>query len=99
FVRERVLHEMVRVTRTNGIIMIVEYAVPPVSVWHSLLLRLARRGEGEYFAEFVTSDFRRLLKRTGIQIEQEVPVLIGIARITRGINKKELGKAALWVQR
>lgn len=47
FVRERVLSEMVRVTALDGIIMIVEYAIPSTNVWHALLLRLARRGEGK----------------------------------------------------
>ncbi len=88
-VRERVLCEMVRVTARGGIVMIVEYAIPSANVWHSFLLRLARWGEGEYFAEFIASDFRGLLNRTGIQIEREVPALMGVARITRGINTKE----------
>ncbi len=95
FVRERVLHEMVRVTVPDGIIMIVEYAIPPKNVWHSLLLRLAQRGEGKYFAEFVSSDFRGLLKKVGIQIEREVPVLMGIGRITRGIDKKAPGEGSV----
>lgn len=98
-VRERVLREMVRVSRTNAIIMIVEYAVPPGSVWHSLLLRLARCGETAYFPEFITSDFRGLVQKVGIQIEREVAVLMGFGRIMRGINKKEPRKAALLVQR
>ncbi len=89
FVRERVLREIVRVTRTNGTIMIVEYAVPPTSTWHSLLLHLARWGETVYFPEFISSDFRGLLERAGIQIEREVTVLMGIGRITRGIDRKE----------
>ncbi len=88
FLRERVVHEMVRVTKLEGIIMIVEYAIPPKNARHSLLLRLTGRAEGEYFAEFVASDFRGLLNGMGIQIEKEVPVLMGIARITRGTNTK-----------
>ncbi len=87
-VRKRVLNEMVRVTELNGIIMIVEYAVPPTNAWYSFLLRLAQRGEGKYFAEFVASDFRGLLEKVGIQIDRDVPVLMHLARITRGINTK-----------
>ncbi len=88
FLRERVVHEMVRVTKLEGIIMIVEYPIPPKNAWHSLLLRLARRAEGEYFAEFVASDFRGLLNRVGIQIGKEIPVLMSIARITRDKHKR-----------
>ena len=77
-----------RVTALDGIITIVEYAIPSTNAWHALLLRLARWGEGRYFAEFVSSDFRGLLKKVGIEIDREVPMLMGIARITRGINKK-----------
>ncbi|MGZ4942116.1 MAG: class I SAM-dependent methyltransferase [Halobacteriota archaeon] len=87
-VRERVLLERVQVTALNGTIIIIEYAIPPMNVWHSFLLRLARWGEGKYFAEFVSSDFRGLLNKVGIKIEREVPVLMRMARITRGINTK-----------
>jgi ubiquinone/menaquinone biosynthesis C-methylase UbiE len=87
-VRERVLSETVRVTALDGIIMIVEYAIPPTNAWHALLVRLARWGEGKYFAEFVTSDFRGLLNKVGIQIDREVPILMGLVRVTRGVNKE-----------
>ncbi len=87
-VRERALSEMARVTAPNGTIMIVDYAIPSANAWHALLLRFARLGEGKYFAEFVSSDFRALLDREGIEIDREVPILMGIARITRGINTK-----------
>lgn len=90
-----VLSEMVRVSRTDGIIMIVEYAVPPPSVWHALLLRLARWGETAYFPAFITSDFRGLIESVGITIEREVAVLMGFGRITRGINKKKSEGATL----
>jgi hypothetical protein len=46
-------------------------------------------GETEYFPEFVASDFRALLKKVGIRTEREVAVLMGLRRITRGINEKE----------
>jgi ubiquinone/menaquinone biosynthesis C-methylase UbiE len=83
--RERVLREMVRVSKSNGTIIIVDYAVPATNAWHSLLLRLARWGETAYFPEFVASDFRALLKKVGIRIEREVTVLMGLGRITGGI--------------
>ena len=84
--RARVLREMVRVTAFHGIILIVEYAIPPKNGWYSLLLRVAQCGEGKYFAEFVSSDVRGLLTSVGIQIDREVPVLGGLLRITRGVN-------------
>jgi ubiquinone/menaquinone biosynthesis C-methylase UbiE len=88
-IRERVLQEMVRVSKSNGTVMIVDYAVPAKNAWHSLLLRLARWGETAYFPKFVTSDFQPLLKKVGIGIEMEVAVLMGLGQITRGINRKE----------
>lgn len=97
FERERVLREMVRVTTFNGIVLIVEYAIPPKNGWYSLLLRFAQWGEGKYFAGFVTSDFRGLLTSVGTQIEREVPALMGLLRITRGINKGCERKAHIYV--
>ncbi len=94
-VRACVLAEMARVSRLNGTVMIVEYAVPPQSTWHALVLRLARWGETTYFPSFIGSDFRGLVARAGINIEREIAVLMGFGRITRAININAPGGAVL----
>jgi demethylmenaquinone methyltransferase/2-methoxy-6-polyprenyl-1,4-benzoquinol methylase len=85
---ESVVKEMARVTKANGIIIIVDYAVPAKNLLYSLFLRIARLGETKYFPEFVQSGLTEVLKTAGIRIIVEVPILAGIGRISKAINKK-----------
>jgi len=87
-VREDVVKEMARVTKANGIIIIVDYAVPAKNLLYSLFHRIARLGETKYFPEFVQSGLTEALKTAGIRIIVEVPILAGIGRISKGVNMK-----------
>lgn len=83
-IRGKVLKEMVRVTKSNGMIIIVDYALPVNKIGKFLIYRLVRLYEGEYYSKFITSDLEALLRETGIEIKEELHVLLGAGRILKG---------------
>ena len=84
-IRERVLEEMVRVTKRKGIIMIVDYALPENKMGRTLIYYLIKSYESKYYPEFVKSDIAALLRKSGIQIEKERPAMSGAGRILKGV--------------
>ena len=85
-IRERVLKEMVRVTKSNGTIVIVDYALPENKVGRFLIYHLVSFYEGEYYRKFIASDLEVLLGETGIEIKEQLPILLGAGRILKGIK-------------
>ena len=85
-IREKVLREMVRVTRLKGAIMIVDYDLPHNKISRALIYRLITLYESEYYREFIGSDLDTLLPKAGIEIVEKVPVLFGGGIILRGIK-------------
>lgn len=43
--------------------------------------------EGKYYLEFIESDLDALLRKAGIEIKEEIPILFGAGRILKGIKK------------
>jgi demethylmenaquinone methyltransferase/2-methoxy-6-polyprenyl-1,4-benzoquinol methylase len=85
-IREKVLEEMVRVTKPKGIIVIVDYTLPKNKIGRYLIYHFVKLYESKYYPEFVKSDVRALLRKLGIEIEKELPVLLGAGRILKGIR-------------
>lgn len=83
-VRARALKEMVRVTRPTGLIVIVDYALPKSKVGRFLVYHFVRLYEREYYSRFIESDLEALLRTMGIEIREDLPVLLGAARILKG---------------
>lgn len=84
-VREKVVKEMVRVTKPNGTVMVVDYALPKRNaIWRFLVYHFVRLYERLYYAEFVKSDFTALLGKCGIGVEREIPAIFGAVRILKG---------------
>lgn len=86
-IREKVLREMVRVTKPNGIIVIVDYDLPRNQIRQSLIYHLVTLYEGEYYKQFIVSDLASLLRKTGINVIERVSVLLGAGRILLGVKK------------
>ncbi len=82
--REKVLKEMVRVTKPKGMVVIVDYGLPKGKVGKFLVYHFVKLYEGEYYSKFIKSDLVVLLKKTGIEISEEIPVLLGAGRILKG---------------
>lgn len=85
-IRETVMRETVRVTKTNGVIMIVDYALPHNKIGRALIYRFITLYEGAYYKQFIGSDLDTLLDQTGIEVVERVPVLFGAGRILRGVK-------------
>jgi ubiquinone/menaquinone biosynthesis C-methylase UbiE len=85
-VREKVLQEMVRVTRPNGVIVIVDYDMPHNKIGRALIYRLITLYEGEYYREFIVSSLNSLLRKTGIEVTERVSILLGAGRILKGLK-------------
>ena len=69
-IREKVVEEMVRVTKPEGIIAIVDYALPKNKIGRYLIYHLIKSHETKYWPEFIKSDLEALLGRYNIKIEK-----------------------------
>jgi demethylmenaquinone methyltransferase/2-methoxy-6-polyprenyl-1,4-benzoquinol methylase len=88
-IREKVLKEMVRVTKPEGMIVIVDYALPENKIGRFLIYHLVRFYEREYYSKFIRSDLEALLRTSGIEIKEELQVLLGAGRILKGIRAND----------
>jgi len=83
-IREKVLKEMVRVTKPEGMIVIVDYALPRNRIGRFLIYHFVRLYEREYYLRFIKSDLEALLRKSCIEIKEELRVLLGAVRILKG---------------
>ena len=85
-IREKVLKQMVRVTKRGGMIIVIDYALPKNRIGKFLVYHLVKLYEGKYYVEFIKSDLEGLLKKSGIQIKAARRVLFSAGRILKGIT-------------
>jgi len=85
-IREKALKEMVRVTKTRGMIVIVDYSLPKNRFGKFLIYHFVKLYEGKYYSKFIKSDLYELLRRTGIEIKEELRVMLGAGKILKGIK-------------
>ena len=85
-IRDKVLKETVRVTKPKGNIMIVDYALPKNKIGKYLIYCFVKSYESKYYPEFIKSDIRTLIQNSGIEIENELPMLFGAGRILKGMR-------------
>jgi len=82
-IREKVLREMVRVTKPNGSIVIVDYALPRNGLSRFLIYHLIMLYEGEYYKKFIVSDLEALAQSERIEIIEQRSFLLGAGRVMR----------------
>ena len=85
-IREKALKELVRVTKPKGIIVIIDYALPNNKIGRFLIYHIVKLYEGKYYLEFIKSDLEALLKKTGVEIKEELPLILGAVKILKGIK-------------
>ena len=85
-IREKTLKEMVRVTKLGGMAVIIDYSLPENRVGGFLIYHFVKLYEGKYYLEFIKSNLEALLRNSGIEINEELPVLLGAGRILKGIG-------------
>lgn len=87
-IRQRVVKEMVRVTRPGGTVIVVDHSLPEKGFLRSFIYQYTKLYEGRYYPDFIRSDLKTLLRKSGIEIEQDVRLMLGGVRILKGINNK-----------
>ncbi|RPJ72388.1 MAG: methyltransferase domain-containing protein [Alphaproteobacteria bacterium] len=87
-IREKVLKEMIRVTKPQGTIVIVDYDLPKNKIGKFLIYHFIAFIEAEYYKNFIKSDLVALLNKNRIKIKKKDTVLHGVGRILKGINNK-----------
>jgi demethylmenaquinone methyltransferase/2-methoxy-6-polyprenyl-1,4-benzoquinol methylase len=83
-IRERVIREMARVTRPSGTFIVVDYALPPGRVASALAFHIVKLYEPDHYSTFVKSDLPALLESAGIDVLDQRPLLLGLAKVTVG---------------
>lgn len=91
-IRESVLKEMARVIKPGGMLVIVDYDLPENRLGRWLIYRLTQLYEGPYYSEFIRSDLHNLLRKFGVELDQQLKVMLGAGRIWTG-KKVENGVA------
>ena len=87
-IRQEVLQEMGRVTRTDGTIFIIDYATSPKSRLARYFVHyIARVFESKYYPEFIHSDLGSLLKRQEMEVVEELSVIYGIFKIIKCVRR------------
>jgi len=86
-VRERVVREMVRVTRPGGRLLVSDYQAPPGRARRALLTGAIRIYESKYYRVFIGEDLAETLERAGVRVEERRPLLFGAAVAVRGVKR------------
>ena len=83
-VRDRILFEMVRLTKPGGRIIVVDYALPqsPLAAW--LASHAIQLYERDHYVEFVRSDLSAMLESAGIRQLKTKRALWGLATVVVG---------------
>lgn len=87
-IRKKALKEIARVTKPEGITLIIDYALPENKIGEFLIYRLIKLYEGRYYPEFIKSDLEALLRESGLEIKEKLTVLRGVARVLKAIKIK-----------
>jgi demethylmenaquinone methyltransferase/2-methoxy-6-polyprenyl-1,4-benzoquinol methylase len=87
-IRGKVLKEMVRVTKPQGIIIIADYNLPENQISKFLIYHFVALYEAEYYKNFIKSDLETLLHKNRIKITDKDTVMHGVGRVLKGINNK-----------
>ena len=85
-IMEKALKEMIRVTKKDGIITIVDYAPLDNKFNRQLFYHFAKLFECKYYFDFVKFELETILEKLGIKIEKRLFVFSGIVKIIKGIN-------------
>jgi len=86
-IREKALKEMSRVTNPKGIITIFDYGLPKNKILRYLVYYLVKSHETKYYPEFIKSNLKPLLRKHGIKVEKEIPIL-GFGKFLKCLNDK-----------
>ena len=84
-VREKVLREMVRVTKKNGTVVIIDFDLPKNKIGRFFVYHFVKLFEGDHYVKFMKSDLKASIEQAGIAINEEFRILFGGGRIIKGL--------------
>jgi len=84
FIRQKVISEMIRVTKLDGRLIVVDYDLPQNKLGRILVRWFVSLYEGKYYDQFIVSDMGSLLESNGIEVTDQLPILAGAGRIWNG---------------
>lgn len=87
-IREKILKEIVRITRPQGTIVVADYNLPENKISKFLIYHFVSLYEAEYYKTFIKSDLETLLHKNRIKVIDKDTVMLGAGRILKGINNK-----------
>ena len=82
-VRERVLKEMIRVTKAEGKVVIVDYAPPKSKIRFFFLYHFVSLYESKYFSEFVKTDLQDTIKKVRLNLKESCHLFFGRVKISK----------------
>jgi demethylmenaquinone methyltransferase/2-methoxy-6-polyprenyl-1,4-benzoquinol methylase len=82
-IREKVLKEMVRVTKQKGIVVVVDYDLPKNKLGRFLVYHFTVLYEPKYYKLFIKSDLEAILNKNGIEEIEKMTVLHGVGRMMK----------------
>ena len=85
-IRKKTLTELARVTKPNGSILVVDYALPKNKVGGHLVYSLCKFYESKYYPEFIKKNMKSLLEKSGFRIEKELTAFWGAGIILKGVK-------------
>ena len=85
-VRDKTVLEMLRVTRPGGTIIAFDYSLSKNNPLGRLVDLCFRSFESRHYPEFAKFELASFFMQFGIEIESEVPILLGTATILKGLN-------------
>ena len=65
-------------------IVIVDYALPENKITKFFIYHFVKLYESKYYPEFIKTNLKALIREYGIEIEKEIPVRFGGAKIDEG---------------
>ena len=86
-IREETLNEMLRVIKSNGSIIIVDFSLTKMILGKLLINYFIRFFEDKFYSEFIKSGLYGIFRKIRIEIIEEIPIMSGALKILKGRKK------------
>jgi demethylmenaquinone methyltransferase/2-methoxy-6-polyprenyl-1,4-benzoquinol methylase len=88
-VRQTVLREMLRVTKRDGTIVVIDYDLPHNVLFRPLVYSAVKVYERDHYAQFMRTDLLALLEGLGMHVRTVRHALFGVARVVVASKRDE----------
>ncbi len=85
-IRMKVLQEMIRVTKSKGRIVIIDYALPEPRIKRLLMYHFIKLYESKYYPGFIRSDMLAILQNAGLNILSDDRLAFGAVHVIQAVK-------------